>query len=162
LLAIGAADYGFEWWDNEKQLRMTRQELKRDLRDTDGDPQIRARREKMRRAMLAQGISAEMPMADVVVTNPTHFAVALRYDAAEMSAPKVVALGQRAVAREIIRLARMHGVEIVENPPVARSLFRSCELGGAVPEALYAVVAEIFAAVYRRRQARQARTWRGG
>lgn len=156
LLAIGAADYAFEWWDHEKQLRMTRQELKRDLRESEGDPQIRSRREEMRRAVLAQGISAEMPQADVVVTNPTHFAVALRYDAASMSAPRVVARGQRAVAREIIRIARMHCIEIVENPPVARSLFRSCELGESVPEALYAVVAEIFAAVYRRRRNRRA------
>ncbi|MBD3292825.1 MAG: flagellar type III secretion system protein FlhB, partial [Armatimonadia bacterium] len=158
LLVIGAADYAFEWWDHQKQLRMTRHELKRDLRDTDGDPQIRGKRDEMRRKMLSQGISPELPQADVIVTNPTHFAVALRYDAESMAAPKVVAKGQRAVAREIIRMGRMHGIEVVQNPPVARSLFRSCDLGGPVPEALYAVVAEIFAAVYRRRQARQART----
>lgn len=155
LLVIGAADYAFEWWDNEKQLRMTRQELKRDLRETEGDPQIRARRDQLRRAVRGQGISAEMPQADVVVTNPTHFAVALRYDAEQMAAPKVVAKGQRRVAREIVRIAHMHGIEIVQNPPVARSLFRSCEVGGQVPEVLYAVVAEIFAAVYRRRRSRR-------
>ena len=111
----------------------------------------------MRRKMLSQGISPELAQADVIVTNPTHFAVALRYDSESMAAPKVVAKGQRAVAREIMRLGRMHGIEIVQNPPVARSLFKSCDLGGPVPEALYAVVAEIFAAVYRRRQVRQAR-----
>lgn len=158
LLVIGAADYAFEWWDHEKQLRMTRQELKRDLRESEGDPQIRSRRRQLRRTVLAQGISAEMPRADVVVTNPTHVAVALRYDASSMAAPKVVAKGRRAVAREIIRLARVHGIEVVENRPVARSLFASCELGGPVPEALYAVVAEIFAAVYRRRRRRRARS----
>ncbi|MFW6156857.1 MAG: flagellar biosynthesis protein FlhB [Armatimonadota bacterium] len=154
LLIIGAADYAFEWWDNEKQLRMTRQELKRDLRESEGDPQIRSRRDEMRRSVLSQGISAEMPRADVVVTNPTHFAVALRYEADSMAAPKVVAKGRRAVAREIIRIARIHGIEIVQNPPVARSLFKSCTLGDAVPETLYEVVAEIFAAVYRRRRRR--------
>ena len=158
LLIIGAADYAFEWWDHEKRLRMSRSELKRELRESEGDPQVRARRQQLRRAVLTQGISAEMPLADVVVTNPTHFAVALRYDARSMGAPKVVAKGQRAVAREIIRLARMHGIEVVENPPVARSLFKSCQVGGAVPEALYVVVAEIFAAVYRRRRQRPVRS----
>ncbi len=154
LLAIGAADYAFEWWDHEKQLRMTHHELKRDLRETEGDPEINSRRDELRRSVLGQGISEQMPQADVVVTNPTHFAVALRYDAADMSAPTVVAKGQRAVAREIIRLGRMYGAEIVQNPPVARSLFKSCELGETVPETLYEVVAEIFAVVYRRRKRR--------
>ncbi len=152
LVVIGAADYGFEWWDHEKQLRMSRHEVKRDLREEEGDPQIGSKRKEMQRAMLAQGISAQMPQADVVVTNPTHYAIALRYDPDEMEAPRVVARGQRAVAREIIRLARHHGIMIIENPPVARSLFASCKLGDAVPEKLYQVVAEIFAAVYRRRQ----------
>jgi flagellar biosynthetic protein FlhB len=160
LLVIGAADYAFEWWDHEKQLRMTRHELKRDLRETEGDPQIRSRRDEIRRSVRDQGISAEMPQADVVVTNPTHFAVALRYDPDSMAAPRVVAKGQRAIAREIIRLGRMHGAEVVQNPPVARSLFKSCELGGSVPEALYSVVAEIFAAVYQRRRERR-RRWGG-
>jgi len=157
LLVIGAADYAFEWWDHEKQLRMSHSELKRDMRESEGDPQIRARRRQLRQTVLSQGISAEMPLADVVVTNPTHFAVALRYDALSMGAPKVVAKGQRAMAREIIRLARVHGIEVMQNTPVARSLFKSCEVGGPVPEALYIIVAEIFAAVYRRRRQRRAR-----
>jgi len=160
LIVLGAADYAFEWWEHEKSLRMTRQELRRDLREEDGDPQIRQRRRKLRRAMLAQGISAELPQADVVVTNPTHYAVALRYDPATMSSPRVVARGQRAIAREIIRLARAHGITIVENPPVARSLFAACALGDAVPRELYQTVAEIFAAVYRRRRRARAR-WGG-
>lgn len=157
LVILGAADYAFEWWDHEKSLRMTRRELQRDLREEEGDPQIRRRRRELQRGMLAQGIMPEMPRADVVVTNPTHFAVALRYDPHEMIAPKVVARGQRAVAREIIRLARMHGILIIENPPVARSLFAACRLGEAVPQELYQVVAEIFAAVYRQRRRRARR-----
>lgn len=154
LLVLGAADYAFEWWDHEKSLRMTRQELKRELREEEGDPNIRRRRGELRRGLLEQGISPEMPQADVVVTNPTHYAVALRYEAREMPAPRVVAKGQRAMARRIVELARSHGVEIIENPPVARSLFAGCALGEYVPEALYQVVAEILAAVYRKREER--------
>lgn len=154
LVVLGAADYAFEWWEHEKSLRMTRAELRRDLREDDGDPQIRRRRQQLRRTVLAQGISAELPQADVVVTNPTHFAVALRYDPRRMSAPRVVARGQRAIAREIIRLARVHGIEVIQNPPVARSLFAACALGEPVPQELYQVIAEIFALVYRRRRER--------
>jgi len=161
LIVLGAADYAFEWWDHEKSLRMTRQELRRDLREDDGDPQIRQRRRQLRRSMLAQGITAELPQADVVVTNPTHYAVALRYDPRRMASPKVVARGQRAIAREIIRVARAHGVTIIENPPVARSLFAACALGDPVPHQLYQVVAEIFAALYRRRR-RRAQARMGG
>ncbi|MGC9318527.1 MAG: EscU/YscU/HrcU family type III secretion system export apparatus switch protein [Armatimonadota bacterium] len=152
LLVVGAADYAFEWWDNEKALRMTRQELKRELREEEGDPHIQRRRREIQRGMLAQGISAEMPQADVVVTNPTHYAVALRYEAARMPAPRVVARGQRRVARRIIALARTWGIPVIHNPPVARSLFTNCRLGEMIPERLYQVVAEIFAAVYRRRR----------
>lgn len=154
LLVVGAADYAFEWWDNEKSLRMTRQELKRELREEEGDPHIQRRRRQIQRGMLAQGISTEMPQADVVVTNPTHYAVALRYEAAQMPAPKVVARGQRRVARRIIELARTWGIPVIHNPPVARSLFADCRLGEAIPGRLYQVVAEIFAAVYRRRRQR--------
>ncbi len=156
LLVLGAADYAFEWWDQEKSLRMTRQELKRELREEEGDPQIRSRRRELQRGLLQQGITVEMPQADVVVTNPVHYAVALRYQPREMPAPKVVAKGQRAVAREIVRLARTYGIPVEEDPPVARSLFGSCALGEFVPEQLYQVVAEIFAAVYRRRRAQAA------
>jgi len=154
VLVLGAADYAYEWREQEKSLRMTRQEVRRELRETEGDPQVRARRRQLRRGLLEQGISAEMPRASVVVTNPTHIAVALRYDENEMPAPKVVAKGQRAIAGRIIALARTYGVPVLHNPPVARSLFEQVAIGAFVPEILYQVVAEIFAVVYRRRRER--------
>jgi len=154
LLVLGAADYAWEWWEQERSLRMTRQELKRDLREQEGDPHIRSRRRQLRRGMLEQGISAEMPHASVVVTNPTHYAVALRYEAPAMQAPKVVAKGQRAIARHIVQLARQWGIEVVQDPPLARSLFAGVRLGEQIPEALYQAVAEILAAVYRKRRER--------
>lgn len=160
LLVLGAADYVFEWWDHEKSLRMTRHELHRDLREEEGDPQIRGRRRRLRRSVLAQGISAELPQANVVVTNPIHYAVALRYDPRRMPAPKVVARGQRAIARRIVRLARLHGVPVIHNPPVARALFTACSLGDHIPQQLFQVVAEIFAAVYRKRRERARRDQR--
>ena len=158
LLILGAADYGYEWWEHEKSLRMTRYEVRRELRETEGDPQVRARRRQLARGLLEQGILPEMPSADVVLTNPTQIAVALRYDANEMPAPRVVAKGQRAIARRIIELARTYGVPVTQNPPVARSLFEQVAIGSFVPAALYQVVAEIFAVVYRRRRERLLRS----
>ncbi len=158
LLILGAADYAYEWWEHEKSLRMTRYEVRRELRETEGDPQVRARRRQLARGLLEQGILPDMPSADVVVTNPTHIAVALRYDANEMPAPRVVAKGQRAIARRIIELARTYGIPVTQNPPVARSLFEQVAIGSFVPEALYQVVAEIFAVVYRRRRERLLRS----
>jgi flagellar biosynthetic protein FlhB len=154
LVLLGAADYAYERYEHEKSLRMTRQELRREMRETEGDPQVQARRRQLRRGLLEQGISAEMPRASVVVTNPTHVAVALRYDPDEMPAPKLVAKGQRAIARRIIALARTYGVPVLHNPPVARSIFEQVAIGSPVPETLYRVVAEIFAIVYRRRRER--------
>jgi len=154
LVVLGAADYAYEWYEHEKSLRMSRHELQRELREEEGDPQIRARRRQLRRGLLEQGISAEMPRAGVVVTNPTHVAVALRYDPDEMPAPKVVAKGQRAIARRIIALAQTYGTPVIHNPPVARSLFEQAAIGSFIPETLYQVAAEIFAIVYRRRRER--------
>jgi flagellar biosynthetic protein FlhB len=161
LLVIGIADYSYQRWNTEKQLRMTRHEVKREFRDTEGDPHIRARRRQIQRSMLQQGISAEMPQADVVVTNPTHVAVALMYSGAEMPAPKVVARGQGAIAHRIKALAQTYGIAIVEEPPTARALYKSAGLGDYIPPVLYQAVAEVLAVVYRaageRRERRLAR-----
>ncbi len=158
LLIMGAADYAWEWWDMEKSLRMTHQEVKRESREQDGDPHIRARRRQMQRDMLAQGITPAMEQASVVITNPTRYAVALRYDPTGMAAPRVVAKGQRAIARRIVEMARGWNIPVVQEPPVARSLFAMVPLGGDVPEALYHVVAEILAAVYQRKRERLTRS----
>jgi len=109
-------------------------------------------------AMLEQRISAEMPQASVVVTNPTHYAVALRYESGTMDAPKVVAKGQRAIARRIVEMARTWNIPVVQEPPVARALFSMAAVGEYVPEALYQVVAEILAAVYQRKRERLTRS----
>lgn len=162
LLALGALDYAYEWWEHEKSLRMTRQELKRDLREQEGDPHVRSRRRSLQRSMLRQGITRELPQASVVVTNPTHYAVALRYEPLAMDAPRVVAKGQRALARRIVALARQWGIPVVQDPPVARALFAMTSVGERIPETLYQAVAEILAAVYRKRRERLARSRGGG
>ena len=149
LLIMGIADYGYQRWNIEKQLRMTRYEVKREFRESEGDPHIRARRRQIQQSILRQGISKEMPQANVVVTNPTHVAVALMYKGADMPAPQVVARGQGAVAKRIKLLARSYGIPIVEEPPTARALYQSAGLGDYVPPVLYQAVAEVLAVVYR-------------
>lgn len=149
LLFIAAVDYGFQRFQNEKQLRMTKEEVKEDYKRSEGDPQIKGKIKQRQRQMARQRMMQSVPTADVVVTNPTHFAVALKYDADEMSAPIVVAKGKALLAQRIKAIATENKVPMVENVQLARALYKSVEIGEAVPAALYQAVAEILAYVYR-------------
>jgi flagellar biosynthetic protein FlhB len=149
LVALAILDYGFQRWQYEKRLRMSLQEVKDEHKETEGDPQIKARIRSIMREMARKRMMEEVPHADVVVTNPTHVAVALRYRRQEMPAPKVVAKGSGYVAERIKAVAQEHSVPVVENRGVARALFKHVEIGGIIPETLYKAVAEILAYVYR-------------
>lgn len=148
MLVIAAADYGYQWWRTHRDLMMTRQELKDEAKHTEGNPQIKAARRR-RRALTKRKMLAEVPKADVVVTNPTHIAVALRYDRKSMRAPRIVAKGIRLNAEHIREIARQHQVPILENKPLARMLFKHGRVGGEIPAQFYAAVAEVLAWVYR-------------
>lgn len=149
LVVIAAADYGYQWWRNHRDLMMTKEEVKEEMKNAEGNPKIKAMRRRRRRTMTKAKMLAEVPKADVVVTNPTHIAVALRYDRKTMRAPKVVAKGIRLNAQQIREIAQQHQVPIVENKPLARTLFKHARVGGEVPMQLYAAVAEVLAWVYK-------------
>jgi flagellar biosynthetic protein FlhB len=151
LLVLGAADYGWQRWRFEQSLRMTRQELKEELKREEGDPLVKARIRKLQREAAQKRMYHDVPKASVVITNPTHLAVALRYDAAAMAAPRVVAKGAGFVAQRIAEIARRHAVPVVERKPLAQALFKTVEVGREIPTALYVVVAEVLAYVYRLR-----------
>jgi len=148
LLVIAAADYGYQWWKTHRDLMMSREELKEEMKNSEGNQQIKSARRR-RRVVSKAKMLAEVPKADVVVTNPTHIAVALRYDRKTMRAPKVVAKGIRLNAQLIRELAQKHQVPLLENKPLARMLFKHGRVGGEVPAQLYAAVAEVLAWVYR-------------
>jgi flagellar biosynthetic protein FlhB len=152
LFILALADYSFQKYDFEKNLRMTREEMKQEIKQTDGDPLIRQKIRQKQRAMAQKRMMQQVPKATVVVTNPTHFAVALRYDKT-MTAPTVVARGQDLIALSIKEIARENKVPTVENRPVARALYYDVRLGGEIPPQLYKAVAEILAFVYRGRRA---------
>ncbi|HVO36458.1 MAG TPA: EscU/YscU/HrcU family type III secretion system export apparatus switch protein [Gemmatimonadales bacterium] len=152
LLAIAIADYLFQFYQHEQSLRMTRQELVRELRETEGDPLIKSRLRAVARALRRRQMLRRVPEADVVVTNPTHLAVALRYDPAEAAAPIVLAMGARKLAERIRALALAAGVPLVENPPLAQALYATAQVGSPVPPSLYLAVAEVLAFVYRRQR----------
>jgi flagellar biosynthetic protein FlhB len=151
LLLLAALDYAYGWYKHEKSLRMTKQEVKDEFRQQEGDPNIKHLRRRMARALLQRHIAAEVPRADVIVTNPTHYAVALRYDREEHAAPIVVAKGADEMAKRIREIAKAHDVMIVENPPLARTLYRTVETGRVIPPDLFRAVAELLAYVYRQR-----------
>jgi flagellar biosynthetic protein FlhB len=144
-----ALDYGFQRWEFEKRNRMTRQELKEELKKSEGDPLIKARVRSVQRQMARRRMMQSVAKADVVITNPTHIAVALSYDSPSMRAPQVVAKGAEKVAEKIREVAKEHGVPIVENKGLAQTLYAMVALGQEIPGSLYQAVAEILAYVYR-------------
>lgn len=148
MILIGLFDFAFQRWQYLRDLRMTRQEAQDELKQLEGDPRIKQRVRQIQRQMVMQRMMAEVPEAEVVVTNPTEFAIALRYEAGSMDAPKVVAKGARRIAERIRELAVENDVPIVEQPELARALFRDIEIGGLVPEHLFKAVAEVLAFVY--------------
>ncbi len=149
LVILAAGDYGYQIWRTDRDLMMTKDEVKEETKNTEGNPQVKARRRRKRQAMTKRKMLMEVPKADVVVVNPTHIAVALRYDRKTMKAPKVVAKGTRLNALQIREIAQQHQVPIIENIPLARMMFKYCPVGGEVPAQLYAAVAEVLAWVYR-------------
>lgn len=156
LLIIALLDYLYQRWQHEKDLRMSKEEVKEEFKRMEGDPMIKQRRAKIARQLALQRIQMAVPGADVIVTNPTHFAVALKYDGDDMPAPKVVAKGADYLAARIRQLAAAHGVPIVERPQLARALYATVEVGQEIPEQFYAAVAEILAYVYRLSERRSA------
>ena len=131
---------------------MSREGVKRESKETDGDPQVKARIRSLQRDAARKRMMAEVPKADVVITNPTHFSVALSYRENSMRAPRVVAKGQDLTALRIRKLAREHGVPVLEAPPLARALYRYADIGDEVPQTLYTAVAEVLAYVFQLRQ----------
>lgn len=149
LAVIALIDVPFQLWRYYAGLRMTKEELRQEYKELEGDPQLKARIRSQQREIARKRMMAEVPKADVVVTNPTHFAVALKYDAAKMGAPLVVAKGMNLVAQRIRELAAEHEVPVLELPPLARALHRHVEVGAAIPGTLYTAVAEVMAYIYQ-------------
>ncbi len=149
LALVAVIDVPFQLWQYRRQLRMTKDEVKREHKEQEGDPHLKAQVRSLQREMARRRMMTEVPKADVVVTNPTHFAVALKYDADKMGAPVVVAKGRGEIAMKIREIAAEHKVPMLEAPSLARALHAHCDLGKAVPAALYTAVAEVMAYVYQ-------------
>jgi len=148
MIFISILDYGYQWWEYEKSLKMTKQEVKEEYKQTEGNPEVKSKIKQKQRQLSMKRMLHEVPKADVVITNPTHFAVAVRYEPEKSQAPMVIAKGQDYVAQRIKEVARENGVEVVENKPLARSLYETVDVGQAIPPELYQAVAEILAFVY--------------
>lgn len=157
LVALGVLDYGYQYWQFRKSLRMTKQEVKQEHKQQEGNPELKQRqRQRARELARRRKALKEVPRADVVITNPTHYAVAIRYAVGQDSAPTVVAKGADLLALRIKAIAKKHEVPTVENRPLARSLFATVEIGKSIPPELYQAVAEVLAFVYSlRRQKRR-------
>ena len=149
-IVVAFADFGFQKWKFHQDMKMTKQEVKEEYKSTEGDPAIKGKiRQRMQEASRRRMMQS-LPKADVVITNPSHYAVALRYDKEQAEAPYVVAKGADYVAQKIKEAAKEHKIEIVENKPLARSLYANVEIGEEIPEELYVAVAEVLALVYKK------------
>lgn len=149
LVVLALLDFAFQKYQHTKDMRMTKQEVRQELKDMDGDPLMKQRRARVARQLAMQRMAQQVPKADVVITNPTHLSIALKYDSDTMRAPKVIAKGADLMAMRIRQIATANGIPLVERKPLARALYSSVEVGEEVPEEHYAAVAEILAYVYR-------------
>ncbi|TCV90743.1 flagellar biosynthesis protein FlhB [Sulfurirhabdus autotrophica] len=152
MILIVAIDVPFQLWEHSKKLKMTKEEVRKEAKESEGDPQLKARIRSMQREMARRRMMSEVPKADVIVTNPTHYAVALRYQDKAMSAPQVVAKGAHLLAERIIELGKENRIPILRTPPLARALYRHAEMGEEIPSELYTAVAEVLAYIYQLRQ----------
>jgi len=148
MIVLAILDYAFVRWEMEEKMKMTKQEQKEEMKETEGDPHIKSKIRSIQQQMARRRMMAAVPEADVVITNPTHIAVAIQYQAGKMDAPLVLAKGQELVAKKIREIAREHDIPLVENPPVARLLHSKVEVGQSIPEEMFKAVAEILAYVY--------------
>ena len=155
LLLIAGIDVPYQLWQYAKQLKMTREEVRQEMKESEGSPEVKGRIRQLQQAAARQRMMQDVKKADVIVTNPTHFAVALRYDDKRMRAPIVVAKGADLIAARIREIATEHSVPIFEAPPLARVLFRNVDIGGEVPAALYVAVAQILSYIFQLRAAKQ-------
>jgi len=149
LMVLAAVDYGYQLWRTNEDLKMSKEEVKEEAKGQEGDPQMKARQRRRRQTTSKRQMLAEVPKADVIITNPTHLAIALRYDRKSMAAPRIVAKGSRLNALRIREIAASHQIPIIENKPLARIMFKYGKVGGEIPAQLYVAVAEILAYVYR-------------
>jgi flagellar biosynthetic protein FlhB len=152
MIVIAAVDVPFQLWDHQRQLRMTRQELRDEFRETDGNPEMKRKVREVRQELAQRRMMQELPRADVVITNPTHYAVALRYQQDRNSAPMVIAKGRDLVALQIRSVAMEHGIPVVSAPPLARALYHSTELQQRIPTGLFVAVAQVLAYAYQLRR----------
>jgi len=155
VLIIGLADAFYQKWNHIQELKMTRQEVKLEHRDTDGSPEVKARIRRMQIEISMRRLRQDVPKANVILVNPTHVAVALRYDAKTMEAPILLAKGADHMAQRIIQIGRSYGIPIVQRPQIARAIFAAVKPGQPIPEGLYMAVAEVLAMIYRLRQKRR-------
>ncbi|MFD1215509.1 MULTISPECIES: flagellar biosynthesis protein FlhB [Microbulbifer] len=154
LILVILLDVPYQLWSHGKKLRMSKEEVRREFKESEGDPQLKARIRQQQQSMARNRMMSQVPEADVIVTNPTHFAVALRYDESQMAAPRVVAKGVEAVAARIRALGNEHNIPRLEAPPLARALYRHVDLEQEIPAALYTAVAEVLAWAMQLRRAR--------
>lgn len=154
MMTLAGVDYFFQRWDLEKEMRMTKQEIKEEIKSREGDPMIKARIKRIQREAASRRMMEEVPKADVIITNPTHIAIALKYDDT-MIAPQVIAKGADLIAEKIKAIAKEHGIPCVENKPLARAMFKALKIGQGIPRELYTAVAEVLSYVYKLKKKRK-------
>ncbi len=155
LILIAAIDVPFQLWDHSQKLKMTLQEVRDEMKDTEGKPEVKSRVRQVQQEMAQRRMMESVPEADVIITNPTHYAVALKYDHDNMAAPLVLAMGKDLIALKIREIAAFHEIEIFEAPPLARALYANCKIDQEIPSHLYFAVAQVLAFVFQLRLARQ-------